>query len=260
MARDDTQTQMSDELPHGELERRVLYSLMRAVVRLAKVFRISLEDIQGLLQMAYFNELRTTDGLTLLEVAELLSVSRRSAARMSKQLKTNFFRPEREHELPRRILFMLWAESMSRARIVRELRDVDDREVDAALERLLEDGRIVREEGRVVTYATTRAAERMVLPGWTARIGALNSLAGNVASVVYGRFFADAPESFARTLSFRLRREDLPKLKQLYDEAVWPRLEALDEASSADDEALAMNLTICWAEYASVPSPKPDSE
>ncbi|MEO1273797.1 MAG: hypothetical protein AAFX99_37455, partial [Myxococcota bacterium] len=163
-------------VPDAELRRRVLYSLMLPVVRLAKVFQVSLKDAQELLQMAYFSELRS-DGLTLQEVAELLDVSARSSVRMSKQLRTNFFLPERAHELPRRILFMLMAEPMSRTRIIRELRDIKATEVDAALVELEAQGKLERQPGRVETLIATRAAERMVLPGWTSRIGALNSLA-----------------------------------------------------------------------------------
>ena len=244
-----------ESLPKTELERRVIYSLMLAMVRLAKTFQVSLEEAQGLLQMAYFSELRK-DGLKLREIADILDVSPRSVARLSKQLKSNFFRPEREHNLPRRILFMLWSEPMSQARITRELDDVDSELVTSALKGLQESGRITLNSGRVETFSTTRDAERMVLPGWTSRIGALNSLAGNVSSVIFGRFFEERPSAFARTLSFRLRRVDLPKLNELYEQEIWPRLEALD-ASGHDDEALAMNLSICWSELDTIPSRQP---
>ncbi|MEO1267195.1 MAG: hypothetical protein AAFX99_03790 [Myxococcota bacterium] len=136
-----------------------------------------------------------------------------------------------------------------------ELETTRAQEVDEALHRLEMDGRIVRDDGgRVETFAITRAAERMVLPGWTARIGALNSLAGNVASVVYGRFFAHAPSAFARTLSFRIRVADLPRLQELYEQVIWPQLTKLEENVTDHEESIAMNLSLLWSPYNVVPS------
>lgn len=241
---------MSGEQPQMELEEsqdRVLYSLMLGSVRLAKLFGKPLKDVVGLLQMAYFHELRS-DGLSLEEIGQVLEVSRRTAARLSKQLKTNFFRPEREHELPRRVEFLLWAEPMSQARILREL-SVDPEELEEALAQLQEEGRVVLEPGRVPRYAVARLSDRLVRPGWTARIGALNSLVGNLTDVVQGRFFAQSPTSFARTLTLRVRPQDMPELRRLYEEQIWPALEALDKEAAGDSRSLEMRVSLCWAEY-----------
>lgn len=245
------QTQ-APSIPWPELQRRVVHSLLLPAVRLAKVFGIPVKEIANFVHIAYFQELRH-DGLTLQEVSERMDISMRSAARLSKQMKTNFFRPEREHELPRRIEFLLWYEPLSLSRIRRALPEVGDAALDEAMAQLLAEERVVRHAGRTVTYAVSRGASRIVRDRWTARIGALNSLVGNLSAVIYGRFFAQDPKAFARTLSFRLRRADLAQLKALYESEIWTRLEAMDEAAAGDPDALAMNFSVCWAEYESVP-------
>lgn len=237
----------AEDISPQELHERVVYSLMRGGVRLSRRFGFPLREALSLLQMAYFHELRAS-GMSLDEIGDALDVSRRTAARLSKQLKTNFFRPEREHELPRRIEFMLWAGPMSEARLRRELPDDAD-EVAGALAQLVAEGRARLEPGRVPRYAVARTAGRLVSAGWTARIGALNSLIGNVTQVVYARFLEGSPRAFARTLSLRVRREDEEALRRLYEDTIWPALEALDEAATGDPDALKMKVSLCWAEY-----------
>ncbi len=236
----------AEDMHRQELETRVLYSVMLGCVRLAKLCGLSLKDAVSLLQMAYFHELRG-DGMSMDEITEALDISKRTTARLSKQLKTNFFRPEREHDLPRRIECLLWAEPMSQAQILRELSATSD-EITEALRQLLVEERIIEQPGRALKYSVARLSGRLVKPGWTSRIGALNSLVGNIADVVKGRFFGQDPHSFARTLTLRVRKQDTEQLRALYETQVWPFLEALDQASAGHDETLEFRVSMCWAE------------
>ncbi len=242
----------------AEMQRRVIHSMLLPVVRLARVFGVPVREVANFLQVAYFQELRN-EGLTLREVSQRMDISMRSAARLSKQIKTNFFLPEREHELPRRIEFLLWYEPLSMPRIVRELPQVPVEDIESAMEQLLKEERIVRHDGRTVTYAVSRGSSRIVRDRWTARIGALNSLLSNVCSVTYGRFFGGHPRAFARTLSFRVRPQDVPQLKALYESGIWARLRAMDEDASGDPQSVSMNLTVCWSEYESIPNAAADA-
>ncbi|MFB6372107.1 MAG: hypothetical protein ABEN55_03105, partial [Bradymonadaceae bacterium] len=144
-----------EPIDDAQLQGRVIYSLMSPAVRLARAFRVGLEDVRKWVELAYFHELRR-DGLTLKEVAERLDVSKRKASGLSRQLKTNFFAPEREYELPRRIEFLVWAEPMSKARLVQNLDDVTVGEVEEALETLLEQGRVVADREGNTTYLLAR--------------------------------------------------------------------------------------------------------
>ena len=155
--------------------------------------------------------------------------------------------PIGEHELPARIEFMLWAEPLSRKRIKQYLSSSNEDAVDDAIDLLVEQGRIREVDGRTTTFEVVTNEQRLVRDDLMARIDALNTLLGNVTDAVFGRFFQKDEKAFARSLQFRVRAEDLPRLKALYEEHVWRELSALDEAARQDPNAISMGATLCWA-------------
>ncbi|MEM9195494.1 MAG: hypothetical protein AAGF12_40365 [Myxococcota bacterium] len=227
--------------------RRVLYALLRASARLAKTLEIPAKQVQEWVRLAYFDELRR-DGNTVAIAAEKLGVSEPTGARLARALRTDFLTDEAEYELPKRIAFMLWAGPMSRARLRQVLTEVDEDELDQALDRLLAEGRIVEQSGRVVNYAITDPEDRLVQPGFAARIGALNSLLGNVVGVIDARFFSRREDAFARTVSFRMRRADRKKLRAFYTKTVWPFLRDLEAKVSEGDTTQVTRFSILWAQ------------
>lgn len=234
------------EITKEELKERVLYSLFGPVAKMARTFRVPLGDLKNLLEMAHFHELKN-EALTLNESASVLGVSRRKAAQLSKALKENFFRPEREHGLTRRIEYMLWAGAMTQGRIIQTLSDYEEADIQDALGRLVEQERVHRIEGRTVTYEVPRGEFRLYQDNWLARIDGLNNLLGNVVNAVMGRFFFDEKDAFARTLNLRIRPQDLPRLKQLYEEVIWETLKEFDENAKGAPEAQSIDLSILWA-------------
>ena len=235
-----------EPIGEAQLRGRVIYSLLRPAVRLARAFQVRLEDIRKWVELAYFHELRR-EGFTLQEVAERLDVSERKASELSRKLKTNFFAPEREYGLPRRIEFLVWAEPMSKAKLVQHLEEVTVAEVEEALERLLEEGRVVADKEGSTTYLLARGASRLVEDSWVAKIDGLNKLMQTLADAVYARFFDDEPKAFARNLQFHLRAEALPKLREMYENCVWEELVELDEAAETDPNALGMEVSVLWS-------------
>ena len=114
---------------------------------------------------------------------------------------------------------------------------------------------MAREEspGQTVSYRATRPVTRLATrEGWVARIGALNALMANVSQTVQGRFFEGDPASFARTISFRLRTQDLAELRKFYETQLMEKLKEL-EARTGDDreekEAIEIQLSLIWAPY-----------
>lgn len=236
-------------LPLSELQERVIYSLLLPAVRMARVFNVPLRQMGDSLHMAYFHELKDA-GFKMRQAAVALEVSMRKVALLSKQLKENFFRPEREAGLPRRIEFALWAEPLSQVRIEQCLPEVEPDAIDAALHQLLDDGRIVmRTRRRTDVYQRSSTEARLVTNDWHARIDALNNLLGNVCHAVYGRFFADDARAFARTLTFRIREQDLPKLHDLYQNVIYDRIKELEAAAKDSTEFVTLDLSVCWAPY-----------
>lgn len=240
------ETDISDE----ELAQRVVYALMRPAVRLAAVLGLDMKTTATLLQTAYFQELRSL-GLTLDVAGERLGVSRRTAARLSKQLKNRFVVPEIRHNLGRRIEFMLAAQPMSAARLAQTLTDVDEAEVVEALDGLVAAGRVELRDGRTPTYHPAASLRQLARDTWVQRVGGLTSFAENLADAVWGRFMQSNPQTFARTLSFRVPAGAHEKLEAFYQEHLLPLVVELDETDDPDriGDRDELQLSICWAPY-----------
>lgn len=232
--------------PEHEYTRRVLYSLLIPVARLAGSEGVDLKELGHWIETAYFHELKGR-GLKMREMSDLLGVSMRKVAMLSKQLKLNFLRPEREVSLPRQIEFVLWSEPLSKARLAQTFPGASQEELDEAIDLLVHEDRIVEVDGRTPRYDIASATRRIVGRDWMGRIDGLNNLMNNVADAVFARFFRGEERAFARTLRLRVRPEDLPELQELYEEHVWERLRALDERARGDEHAIPMGVSILWA-------------
>ena len=231
-----SETPTSDGIARQELVERVTYALLSGAVRVGKTFGLPLKRFRQLLEMRSFHELQR-ERLSIPEIAGRLGVSPRTAAQLAKRLKTNFLSPEREHTLPRRIEFVVWPRPLGAARIRQALGDVSPEEVEAALGRLVDSGRLVRRPGRTPKYEVRRQESRMVADALLSRIDGLDNLMRSVSNAVFGRFFRDDPLSLARTISLRMRRSDLPRLQELYEQAVWTTLTGLEaRVKGAPDE------------------------
>lgn len=242
--------QSEEERAALELERRVIYSMMVPGVRLARAFGVPLKEVGEWVELGYLKEL-LDGGFKLKDAAELLKVSVRKVSMLSSRLRENFFLPELEHELPRRIEFMLWAAPMSLARLNQVIEDADLDEIDAALEQLLDEERAVEVEDRPGFYMAPRVETRLVKDSMVSRIGALNSFLGNITNAIHGRFFNADPTSFVRTLSFRIAPEQLTELRALYEQ-LYEQLREMEQTSRSEqdeEELLEMQLSLCWAPY-----------
>lgn len=258
----DDSKQTNDHAFDVALIGRTIYSALIPSVRLSRALGVSLKDVTEWVQLAYLKEL-IDQGIKLKQAAKLLGVSTRTVSNLSSRLREDFFAPEQTQELPTRILFALWAEPLSRKRIKQYLSAVDEDLVDDAIDRLHHHGDIVLEDGRTPTFALKQSAHRLVGEGIMARIDGLNSLLSHTTDAVFSRFFLPLDDSsFARALQLRVRVQDLPKLKRMYEEAIWPTLNALDEAAKQDPEAKAIGFGMTWAplDVAKHPLDTPGSE
>lgn len=247
---------MSERTTHesvedAELRRRVVYSLLIPVARLSARFGIPIKLIVKFAQLSYFRELRSA-GASFNEIGTRMDVSTRTVKRLAQQLREAFFLPEVEHGLARQIEFILWGQPMSRARLL-QLLDEDELDVDRALEQLVHEERVRMEEGRPTTYHTVQSVTRLALrENMVARIGALNSLMENVTNTVYGRFFAGDERTFARTISLRVREEDVSELRAFYESELLPMLTKLEERAKGDEAATELQLSMIWSPFDSL--------
>lgn len=233
---------------HDQLvNRRIVFSMLRPPAMVAARLGFPLKDLTNFIRLSYFRELRES-GATLAEAAELIDVSTRTMKRLNAELRSDFFLPEVEHTLARRIEFMVWAEAKTLARMGQLLPGVPREDIETALEVLKAEGRVSEEsEGRQVRYRATQPVSRLVDEGFARRIGALNSLMQNVAETVIARFIAPKEVSFARTLNFRIRPEDHDELRAAYDTLLNKMLE-LETRVDPQAGSLPIRLSVLWSQ------------
>ena len=68
-----------------------------------------------------------------------------------------------------------------------------------------------------------------------------------MANAAVDKFFDDDPTAMARTLNMRIRPEDLPELRALYEETIYPALARLDDRARGSDEAMTLDVSLVWA-------------
>ena len=128
-----------------EYKHRVVYSLLRAAVRVGFRLHLPLSQMVDLLQMASFQEARETRRLDLAAIAALFGKSPRTITTLSQRFKSDFFAPEHEVQLRRDLAAALATRPRTEAQLRESFRERSDAEITAALEDLLRGRRILRE-------------------------------------------------------------------------------------------------------------------
>lgn len=245
------ETERADGAPldQDELRERVLYALFLPSVRVAARFGVPLARMKKLMETAYYHEAQR-QGLTMREAMEVMDISISKAALLSRQLKTSFMRADRDYDLPRRVEYALWAGPLTSKRLAQTLKGIDPAAIDAALGKLLEEGKIVSVNtgGRDLSYQLARQQGRRVWNTWLARIDGLSRALDSVTKAAFARFFNEDPAALARTISLHVRRSDRARFARFYEETLFPFLIQLDnDANQAPpDEAQVMSLSVFW--------------
>ena len=229
-----------------EFIRRLVYSLLKPGTKIADRFHVPLKQVTQLVQLVFYEKKRGR-GLSIKQISEEFQTSTRTVDRLIKSLREDFFDPETEHELPRKIEFLLWAEPLGAQRIAQLLPDHSEDAIRDALELLIDQQRVVAQEGRTTLYAATQKANRLSDSTEAAKIDALNHLLGTVIEAVERRFLERDPRAGARNVSLRLRREDLSEIEHLYETVIWPKLCELDERASDAEDTIELGWVTCWS-------------
>ncbi len=236
-----------DDRDTESLSDYVLFAALRPVAWLATELSVSLRDVKQLTEVATFRELQRRR-LKMDAIAERLSVSLSKVSLLSRSLKDRFARADADHALPRRIISLLWASPMSVAALGQSLSDVATADLESCIDDMLAAGRVERVEGRTVRFKLANNEYRLVDSPWLARIDALNNLMSSVADTIKARFFAGDDTAFARTLSFRIRPEDVDELRALYEQHVLEKARELDErAFNEPENSVPLRLSLLWS-------------
>jgi transcriptional regulator with XRE-family HTH domain len=236
-----------DDIAESELQQRLLHAFGRSGALLSDAFGTSLKDAQDTIRMAYFHEMKSR-GLKLREIAGQLDVSERSVKRLQKGFRETFLDADREYELPVRIEFLLWATPVSRAKVKQLLRrfEPDEEVIDAAIDTLIDQGRVALVEGELVVQKTVHSK---LSHTWLARIGGLTSFISNLSDAAYARFIDQDSMAFARTMSFLIREKDVELLQKHFTEELIPLIQKIDEDAQSADDAEQFRVSVCWAPY-----------
>lgn len=232
-----------------ELKDRVVYGLMLPAVRLATNFHVPLAQMKRWVETAYYQETKRR-GMEMKDAKEIMSVSLSKVALLSRQLKENFMRETDAYELPRRIEYMLWAEPLTLARLNQVLPERDEEQVAAAVELLLDEGRIEPvDRTSDSAYQLCVSEDRRVWDTWLARLDGLSNALGSVADAVHARFFRGDESAFARTLTFHVREEDRDELQRFYEDELFPFIAGLNsKAEESSEVSPVVSLSVFWAD------------
>lgn len=230
------------EVGRLEYETRVLYSMLGPAIRFAHQCHIPLDRVTEMASLGYLSSLRQT-GMTLREASDVLGKSLRTVNSISKRLRQDFFAPEQEHGLPRRIEFHLTSSALTVDQLLERLgsggtagsSEVLRPHVEQALAVLVSEERIRLVEGATDTYELAQPYANLVRRNLARRIDGLNDLSDAVLATVMERFFTqNDTTAFARTITFAAPEEGLVELRQrLYDTL---RLGASDLEEEAQEQ------------------------
>jgi hypothetical protein len=184
----------------GAAQLRLVYSLLKPVVRAAARFHIPVRTLVDLLRLAYF-ELLIHSGLTQAQAARRFGQTERHMRSLAQRLRTDFFSAEQEIGLVREIENLVATRSPVEAELRRQFRSLDAEQLDEAIAQLLREERIVRDENGRLTIS-----KRYVLLSsdqFKHRIDALNHFLESVDRALIARLvFDERDEAMMKTISF----------------------------------------------------------
>ena len=228
--------------------------------RLALRAGLSLKELKHLTELAVFGRLRNR-GAKLKEIASTLGVSAPKASLLSRDFKDHFAAPEIEFGIKRRVLRLLWAQALTKQRLVNALSDIAQaHEIETALESLLTEGRVVQKAGRTTRYAVGPSSHRMVEDEWIARLDALDNAMEAQAETVEARFFDNDERAFARTIQLEVLPQDLPLLERHYKESFFALLSTLNERAEDHQDSITVHISLAWAPERRRPNQTEDGE
>ncbi len=194
------------ELAVAELPSRLVYSLLKAAVRVAAKSNMPMSELTDLTQLAYFDELRRSHPRELSTIAEKLGLSLRSIGGLSKRLRQAFFAAEASVQPMREVSSALFAKPLSLAELQDALPELEKAQVRKALESLKKSGwvevqdRKYQLQGRLRSYVDEKLSRK---------IDGLNRQMDILSASVWSRFVDETKTSVGRSWVFAAKEEDV---------------------------------------------------
>ena len=241
-----------------EMQLRLVYSMMKPVIRAAARFRLPMRTLGELMRLAYFEHL-SREGRSTAEIAEHFGQTPRHMRSLARRLDSDFFEAERDVGLVREVEAFVGARSPATdAQVVEALPNWEARDVSAAIARLVEEQRLERDaQGRLQIarrYVVLRSEE------FHHRIDSLNHLLdGTYRAVLHRLVFDDRLTAMMKTISFSALAGELVAFMQRLEGELRRELATIDESASfAGRGEDRYTLAITLAPVAETPRAEPE--
>jgi hypothetical protein len=224
---------------------RLIAVALEPALALARVSAVPLDDLQAMVTVGYFRELRAR-GLTLRGIARRMHKSLRTVAGISQLAAREQGSVGGSDRLRRRRKLVAYLGKHPRAsfaQLQRLLPKASRAAVEEELKQLAAQGIV-----KLGERSAELSAEIMTLVSdqLEPRIDSLRHFLGSVTQVIYRRFWTTDPEreAFARVLSFRVDAEEFERLRSTYYEAL--RNAAIKADGRAGADALDVSAAVCF--------------
>jgi hypothetical protein len=183
-----------------EAQLRLIYSLLKPVVRVASRFHVPMRTLAELVRLAYFEHLEH-EGLTQAEIARRLGQTDRHMRSLARKLRADFFAAEHEVGIVREVENAVAARRPRREEVRLAFPNVAAPELDHALIVLEAEGRIeLSPDGRLQAPARYHVLSS---DKFHHRIDALNHFLGGMYSAVLHRLvFDERAGSMIKAITF----------------------------------------------------------
>lgn len=219
-----------------EAQVRILIAALQPVLTLSRFAQLSLDDLQQIVALAYFEEYRER-GMSLENIARRMNKSVRTVAALSQQAKTKARRLEPGEELTRaRAIVQMLDEEESLL-----LRDILARFAPAAsplvkktLKWLVDENVIAKKEQR---YFVSSAHLSLIHPDMPHLIHGARRFFSSLSPLLYWRFFRTVPDSsraFARTFQFKMKASAWASITNDVSAFIRDRILRLDHEAGDD--------------------------
>jgi len=226
---------------------------------LARILALPVDDLQQLVSIGYFRELRFR-GMSLRLIASRLKKSLRTVATLSRMQAERgpLLGTSRRIGWRRRIVQSLADDGPETIdELAAELPEVGGGDLRAEVEELVAQGILARGEDGVLSVDTAHFS--LVRDDLEHRLDSLRHFLAAVTHVVYRRFFsADrSAEAFARVMTFQVSRAELQAIREATYAALELAVHEADARAATDVDAVQASVAMCFAEMPTDPAWRP---
>jgi transcriptional regulator with XRE-family HTH domain len=221
-------------------KQRIVFSLLRAAVRVAQRLDVPLDQLVGLLEMAAFREAREQQGLELAEIAGRFGKSLRTVSSLNRRFRGDFFSAEDEVALRREVAMSLDRAPAARDVLATRFPAISAEALRGAVHDLLREGRVLETEG--VLRRDPEMHDFFDATDIAARVDGLNRQMDIVADTVWNRWIEPGKQATARTYVFTSSDADFDAL--VADVLARVRERAIAADAAGDPDARRRGLTL----------------